>query len=308
MRRRLADVETSVLLEMDAVLPTADADRPAVHDDPTNPLVHGEVVFAEEHAGGHDPMYGSVKTGKSEAVHEPTWYVPVLMYHRIADAGPPRLSQWRVTPGDFQDQLRLLRAHGYRSTSSEEILRHRRANVPLCGRPVLITFDDGYADFADAAWPILEAHDFRAEVFLVTDLVGSSSSWDQALGPPAPLMDWPTIAGLADEGVTFGSHLATHTQATCLSSEELLDEAVRSRQTIASRLGTAVEAMALPYGAVDPTAEEILQCAGFGLGYSCDWGLADVSDPRFLVPRLEVSGHTSVEDLAHALGVADRPA
>ena len=68
--------------------------------------------------------------------------------------------------------MRWLRRHGYHAVTSADLARHGTTGQPLRGRPVLITFDDGYRDFHDTAWPILRAHDFIAEVFIVTDHVG----------------------------------------------------------------------------------------------------------------------------------------
>ena len=94
---------------------------------------------------------------------------------------------------------------------------------------MLISFDDAYCDFHDAAWPILRAHDFIAEIFVVTDKVGGHADWDAAYGPPAPLMGWPQIQALATAGVRFGSHMASHSHMAELSSREIVLEAARSR-------------------------------------------------------------------------------
>src|SRR5262249_3220676 len=133
--------------------------------------------------------------------------VPVLAYHRIAADGPPGLARYRIPPSRFEAQLRLLRRHGYHPISSAELGWFIGARQPLPGRPVLITFDDGYMDFREAAWPILRANDFTAEVFMPTDLVGGAADWDAAYGPPAPLLSWEDAAALTKEGVVFGSHL-----------------------------------------------------------------------------------------------------
>ncbi len=86
---------------------------------------------------------------------------------------------------------------------------------------MLITFDDGYRDFRDAAWPILRANDFTAEVFVPTDLVGANADWDAGYGPPAPLLSWEDAAVLAEEGVVFGSHLARHLDGLTLTTAAL---------------------------------------------------------------------------------------
>ena len=81
--------------------------------------------------------------------------LPILLYHRIADGGPDGLSRWRVTPERFEKQLMFLKEHGYYSVGSDEWLASIRNDEPLSGRPLMITFDDGYQDFLDEAWPRL---------------------------------------------------------------------------------------------------------------------------------------------------------
>jgi peptidoglycan/xylan/chitin deacetylase (PgdA/CDA1 family) len=183
------------------------------------------------------------------------------------------------------------------------MLAQARAKLrPLSGRPVLITFDDGYVDTATTAWPILKDSDFSAEVFLVTDLVGAAAHWDAAFAEPAPLMDWDTIRTLHDEGMNFGSHLATHKPAIYMSSNDLLDEALRSRLTLVEQLKADVHSIAAPYGLIDERFVQICRLAGYAIGFSCNEGFADVKSPNFNMPRFEVSGFYDIAQFASYLG------
>jgi len=232
------------------------------------------------------------------------WEVPVLAYHRIADDGPPSLRRWRVTPDMFRSQLRLLRAHGYYSVTSDDFLKARASHRPLPGRPVLITFDDGYQDFADAAWPILEEEGFQAEVFLVTDRVGASASWDDYEGAAPPLMNWSTIQALHKKGVGFGSHLASHTPATNLSSHALLCELVRSRTVLEEKLGVPVQAVASPHGATDERYHRLLASQGYALEFSGNGRTASLRQHCYGLPRLQMEGVWSMDEFAQAMGIA----
>lgn len=248
-------------------------------------------------------VWGGASARRRSVEHERTWQLPVLAYHRIAHEGPDGLSRWRVRPEVFQEHIRLLRSLGYSSVTSQQVIEHSASAQPFRGRPVLITFDDGYADFAEAAWPILATHDFMAEVFLVTDHIGGVAAWDSCYGHSAPLMDWATIERLHYEGVSFGSHLASHTPAPNLSSDTLLTEAVRSRWLLEARLGTPIRSIAAPYGAIDMRLHHIARLAGYQIGFSCNRGLTDIRYLRFNLPRIEVAGDWSALQLAHALGL-----
>jgi glycosyltransferase involved in cell wall biosynthesis/SAM-dependent methyltransferase len=234
---------------------------------------------------------------------EQCWDVPILAYHRIAADGPPSLRRWRVHPDMFRQQLRLLRSHGYYSITSADIVKARQSAKPLPGRPILLTFDDGYQDFADTAWPILEAEGFNAEVFVVTDCVGGSAVWDAHNGDAARLMDWEAIEGLHRKGVAFGSHLATHTPATNLSSFNLVQEARRSRMELQSHLGKDITSVAAPYGATDERYNRILASVGYRLGFSGEGNRTDIRQHGYAMQRLPVEGLWSMVDFAKAMDI-----
>lgn len=217
--------------------------------------------------------------------------VPVLTYHRIADEPDPARRRWAVTPEAFREQLGWLRRHGYRSVGSAELAVGLRSGVSFAGRPVLITFDDGYEDFAEAAWPALRAMDFLAEVFLVVDLVGRSASWDR---DGAPLMGWERIAALAQEGARFGSHLCSHRRPSTLTTRELAEELARSRATIEARLGRPALSVAAPHGGVDDRFLRLAAAAGYEAAFSTRPGRVRLGDHPLKLRRLEVSGHADL--------------
>jgi peptidoglycan/xylan/chitin deacetylase (PgdA/CDA1 family) len=169
---------------------------------------------------------------------------------------------------------------------------------------VLITFDDGYADFRDAAWPILRANDFTAEVFLPTDFVGRAANWDAAYGPPAPLLGWKDAAALGKDGVVFGSHLASHQDGLTLPTARLAEELARSRTVLEARLSQDVRAFAAPYGSLDKRFARLAARCGYRIGFSMDPAHARLTDPPLMLPRIEVRGEWDLHDFAAALEIA----
>jgi glycosyltransferase involved in cell wall biosynthesis/peptidoglycan/xylan/chitin deacetylase (PgdA/CDA1 family)/ubiquinone/menaquinone biosynthesis C-methylase UbiE len=235
------------------------------------------------------------------AVIEQHRQVPVLMYHRIADEGPPELAPYRVSPEMFRAQMRWLRRNGYHTIVSEELAWFLANSHPFVGRPVMITFDDGYQDFADIAWPLLRRHDFRAEVFVITDLVGGQADWDCRFGEPASLMDPETIAVLAAQGACFGSHLASHRGADGLSTRELAEELLRSRHCLAHWTGQQPCALAAPFGLTDQRLEWLAAECGYRIGFSTEYAAAALTDDPMRLPRLEVQGDWDLGEFVRAL-------
>ncbi|MDX8466837.1 trifunctional glycosyltransferase/class I SAM-dependent methyltransferase/polysaccharide deacetylase [Mesorhizobium sp. VK23B] len=230
--------------------------------------------------------------------------IPVLMYHSVADDGPAALARFRCTPAAFGSQMAWLRANGFHAVVSEQLEWFIANRRPFVGRPVLITFDDGFQNFADHAWPTLRKNDLTAEVFLVTDLVGESARWDAVSGPPTPLMDAGTVRRLAGEGAFFGSHLATHRAIDGLSSSDLAAELLRSRMFIERWTGRPTTAFAAPYSVTDRRLGRLARECGYRIGFGGRHGPADLDCDPIDLPRIEIRGDRSLDDFVAILEAA----
>jgi peptidoglycan/xylan/chitin deacetylase (PgdA/CDA1 family) len=222
--------------------------------------------------------------------------IPVLMYHSVADEGPAALARFRLTPAAFASQMAWLRANGFHAVRSEQLEESIANRQPFVGRPVLITFDDGFQNFADHAWPTLRANDLTAEVFLVTDLVGESAQWDADSGPPTQLMDAGTVRCLSAEGALFGSHLATHRAIDGLSSSDLASELLRSRMFIERWTGRPTTALAAPFSVTDRRLGRLARECGYRVGFGGRHGPADLDCDPLDLPRIEIRGDRSLDD------------
>jgi peptidoglycan/xylan/chitin deacetylase (PgdA/CDA1 family) len=270
-----------------------------VFDDPPSQVLYEPGVnlterrrrFARRHRNGSTPEVESpVSTDR----------LPILMYHRIADAGPEELRRYRLEPAEFERQLDHLRREGYRGVTLEEWRVACERRRPLAGRAVLLTFDDGYSDFASSAWPLLRRYGFPATVFLVAGEMGGSSSWDRELGETS-LMSWREARRLRSRGVEFGSHTVTHPMLASLSNAEVVREAVRSRTLIAEHLGSPPAAIAYPYGDCDGAIAHLMGACGYTFGLTCDDGHAELEQSLLLMPRIEVRGDQRFEDFVAKL-------
>ena len=90
----------------------------------------------------------------------------VLTYHRFTDTPRPG----RTSAADLAEQLDYLTAH-YNVLPLSTVERSLREHQRLPSATAAITIDDGYADFHDIAWPILQRRKLPATVFAVTDFV-----------------------------------------------------------------------------------------------------------------------------------------
>ncbi|MGH7538763.1 MAG: polysaccharide deacetylase family protein [Gemmatimonadales bacterium] len=211
---------------------------------------------------------------------------PVLCYHRIG--GPLELGVTRVARSVFARQMTALARAGWRTLSLGEFARASSpylfpvARLSSSGRDFLLTFDDGYASLAEAAYPVLADLGFTATTFLITDFLGRANTWDvpYSWGRLAHL-DWRAIDQWRARGFDFGSHTATHRRLTWLPSDVVAEELTRSRETLVRRLGQeAGAAVAYPFGARSRRTVKIARQAGYQLGFASAW--EDGTDPLSL--------------------------
>jgi Predicted xylanase/chitin deacetylase len=148
--------------------------------------------------------------------------VPILMYHRIAADGPVALERFRVAPELFALQMATLHRAGYRTIGLGDWIRAMARHKPLLGKPVILTFDDGYRDFLTAAMPTLRVHGFSATVFLVADRIGGTAHWDSGYGEPARLLSWEEVRALQEAGIEMGCHSSLHRPMTGMAGRNWL--------------------------------------------------------------------------------------
>jgi peptidoglycan/xylan/chitin deacetylase (PgdA/CDA1 family)/SAM-dependent methyltransferase len=259
---------------------------------PADPKVYGQINWD-----------GCVITRARAYATSVTRELPILMYHRIASHGPEGLARYRVSPESFERQLSYLKRHGYASIGLDDwvhTLSSRDGRLP--GRYVCLTFDDGYRDFREHAWPLLKHYGFSATVFLPTDWVGGRAEWDCRFGEPAELLSWADVRELAKEGVTFGAHGAGHRRLNQLGVADMLAEGQRSQERLAAELGRPVSMMAYPYGGNSNLVRRAMESCGFVHAVTTNPGLSRLGDDPMALPRQEISGADGIEDFIAKLG------
>lgn len=272
--------------------------RPSPDDVATEPVIDHVPIRAPIEIGvARNIVWGGARALRRDVARsEQRQRIPVLMYHGVADEGPAALARFRLAPAAFASQMAWLRANGFHAIGSEQLEGFIANRQPFAGRPVVITFDDGFQNFADHAWPILRANDLTAEVFLVTDLVGETAGWDADSGPPAQLMGAGTVRRLAAEGALFGSHMATHRAIDGLSSADLAAELLRSRMFIERWTGRPTTAFAAPFSVTDRRLGRLARECGYRVGFGRKHGPADLDSNPIDLPRIEIRGDRSLDD------------
>jgi peptidoglycan/xylan/chitin deacetylase (PgdA/CDA1 family) len=219
--------------------------------------------------------------------------IPILMYHSIScelDADRHPYFRTVTTPDTFRHQIEMLRADGYQGiTLSQAIDLVADSPSSASARKVVITFDDGFRDFVAAAFPALWDAGFKATVFMPSAFIG------RAFIDGRKCLDAAEMRALADQGIEFGSHSATHRRLVELSGAELRAELLDSKAAIEDACGRAVKTFSYPYRFPEQNTRFVawlgqqLDDCGYQAGVTTAIGRAQPhDDPRFL-PRLPVN-------------------
>ena len=216
----------------------------------------------------------------------------ILNYHRVSD-------EFRdgVTTGvaQFDEQMGYIARH-HPVARLEEIVNG--TYVRDKDRPtVAITFDDGYRDNYEDAFPILKRHGVSATFFVSTGIVGTDLGFAhdaRKLGRVVPTMSWDQIREMRDGGMDFGSHTVTHANLGRISREDMEEELTTSLDRLKQELGLEAMPFAYPFGKQQDVTEEARQFA-MSIGYTCVCSAygginrdpIDITD----IKRLGVSGH-----------------
>lgn len=214
----------------------------------------------------------------------------ILMYHQVGPYPRPKAHKASFCHiRQFRQQLAYLKLAGFRVISMAEAYEGLFGGGVIAPRSVVLTFDDGYQDFHDHAWPALQEYGFPATVFLISGLIGQPARWQTDFERIAPLMDAPTIRRLQDEGVHFGSHAVNHDRLPQLDTEAVRHEVFDSKAALQDLLGREVSHFCYPYGEYDQRARDFVEQAGYQTGLTCIRGAANFADNPFEIPRKAIS-------------------
>ena len=224
--------------------------------------------------------------------------VPVLAYHKIDEIPPDaRFPSNYVRPDAFAAQLRLLRSFGFESLSLADYCAYRNGDGRLPARPLIITFDDGYASNYSVAVPLLRRYGFGATFFIVTDYVGETNRWDPEERQER-LLSRTQILDMHASGFEMQSHTRTHPRLPTLSPARLREELAGSRLALEELVQTPVTAIAYPWGEFDDVTVAAAREAGYEAGVILRRRTNFSDTPMLALRRIGVNYETPLRRLA----------
>ncbi|MBE9102538.1 polysaccharide deacetylase family protein [Vacuolonema iberomarrocanum] len=213
--------------------------------------------------------------------------VPIIMYHDI-------LAQKEVffdlTPEEFEADLQLIRDNGLTPISLDQLVLHLRTGMPLPEKPILLTFDDGYAGHYTYVFPLLKEYGYPGLFSIYTSKVGenfgrSSLSWDE-------------LREMAqDPLITIASHSVTHPSDLTEFDGDLRQEVFESKQILEAELEISIDHFVYPVGHYDDEVKRMVQEAGYTSALTMDDDVNKMAGESADLFTLERIGQSQLEDI-----------
>ncbi|HEV7186501.1 MAG TPA: polysaccharide deacetylase family protein [Blastococcus sp.] len=226
-------------------------------------------------------------------------FVPVLLYHGVTTAPSGPMAPFAVAPDVFAGHLDLLLDEGFEPVTMSAFMAARTAGTAAGRRLALITFDDGFADFASNALPRLLERGIPASLYVTTGWLDGRRG--RLTGPPDPFLSWSELPAIRDAGIEVGAHTHSHPQLDTLSRRMILEELRGSKAMLEDALSAPVVSVAYPHGYNDPRVRRIAHEVGYESGAAVDNRLASSDGDAFRIPRLMLGPGDSVAELRRLL-------
>ncbi|NNH78390.1 polysaccharide deacetylase family protein [Acinetobacter sp. ANC 5380] len=228
------------------------------------------------------------------------WKRPrVLMYHMVRDhIDGAKFNKLRVKPTEFEKQVAWMKAEGFNFVTMQELQANWGKHPE---KTVAITFDDGYLDNLENAYPILEKYQAKATIYVVVDRHDRDwSTYKKAHHNSGELAHEPKLNDeqvkfLAQSGwVEIGSHTMTHANLDKLDDVECLNELSESKVQLEQLTNMPVRSFAYPFGIYSERDVKIAKQVGYTNAVTTNEGI-DSEHPDFMqLQRIKISGKDSM--------------
>lgn len=236
--------------------------------------------------------------------------VTVLMYHQIIPENHLKkhhftengeLNDMVVTLEQFTEQMNYLKEHNYTVLSLKEFILFMTEEKKVPAKSVLITFDDGYKNVFEFAYPVLRENGFYAVNFIITSVITN-----RTVAYNTFKLQYASIDELIEAADVFDYENHTHTfhQRNDVGESYLLSQDVELvKDDIAKAkewLGDSI-AFAAPYGDYDTITLDKLRELDIKMAFTMDRGYAEPSQHTFEIPRQGIFPSHSIEDFKNIL-------
>ena len=220
-----------------------------------------------------------------------TQNISILMYHQVGDFQPMQTHRSTYCHyRRFASQMTWLHYFNYKVISLQQAMEGIQGKRPLAKHSVVLTFDDGYENFYQYAYPVLKKYNFPAMVYLLSGKIGGIADWFAKDGRDTPpLLSKEQIFEMRQHKIDFGSHGINHFKLAEVTPDIARQEIVDSKKQLEDLLGEPIHDLCYPYGSHNPAVVEMAREAGYLTAVTCERAAARPGMDLLQLPRKAIS-------------------
>jgi len=205
--------------------------------------------------------------------------IPILMYHHVS---PNANSEYAVSIDQFRRQMQWLQDEGYQTVSIADMVTAIQVGKLLPHKPIILTFDDGFMDVYENAYPLLTELGYTATMYLIEDVINEH-----------PYVTDEIIEELIDAGWELGHHSKSHAYLPSLSN--LDEEVCDSRMRLIERFNQPFDSFAYPFAAKDDKSIQVVKDCGYTSGAGNGSFTIHTEERLFFFSRREIKSYFDMQ-------------
>jgi peptidoglycan/xylan/chitin deacetylase (PgdA/CDA1 family) len=205
--------------------------------------------------------------------------IPILMYHHVS---PNANSEYAVSIDQFRRQMQWLQDEGYQTVSIADMVTAIQVGKLLPHKPIILTFDDGFMDVYENAYPLLTELGYTATMYLIEDVINEH-----------PYVTDDVMEELINAGWELGHHSKSHAYLPGLRN--LDEEVCDSRMRLIERFNQPFDSFAYPFAAKDDKSIQVVKDCGYTSGAGNGSFTIHTEERLFFFSRREIKSYFDMQ-------------
>ncbi|MGG0045394.1 polysaccharide deacetylase family protein [Bacillus subtilis] len=199
--------------------------------------------------------------------------LPILMYHSISSG-----NSLRVPKKEFEAHMKWLRDNGYQTLTPKEAYLMLTQDKKPSEKCVLITFDDGYTDNYQDAYPVLKKYGMKATIFMIGKSIGHRHHLTEE-----------QMKEMAQHGISIESHTIDHVELNGLTPQQQQSEMADSKKLFDHMFHQQTTIISYPVGRYNEETLKAAEKTGYQMGVTTEPGAASRDQGMYALHRVRVS-------------------
>ena len=227
----------------------------------------------------------------------PTRTVPVLLYHSVSAEPTGLMRRYTLSPGMFREHVAWIVENGLDTMTVSDHAMALRGEKPWPRRPLVVSFDDGYADFLVEAAPVLAEHGIASTLYVTTRPIGRTRRGTMA---GRAMLTWSELRELPALGVEIGGHSHDHAQLDLLAGDRVAEQVRTCKRALEDHLQLQVPSFAYPHGYNSAGTRRAVRSADYTSACGVGNALSHPRDDLWSISRIMLEHDDGVDRLRRA--------